>query len=88
MMKASAQGNKGTFAYKDKVGGDVEAKQAGDDGEGFVKVRNPKREEEERKEREEKEKKEKEEKAKKEKEEKEGQGKEGKDEGGKDKEDE
>jgi alpha 1,3-mannosyltransferase len=73
LMKANAEGNKGTFAQKQKVGGDVESQQAGDDADGFVQIRNPKRMEEERKkkEKEEKEKKEKEEKAKKEKKEQE-----------------
>lgn len=63
-MKANAQGVKGTFAKTEKVGGDVEAEQAGDDADGFVQIRNPKRIEEERKEKEEKERKEKEEKEK------------------------
>ena len=83
LKKASAEGNKGTLPTKQKVAGDVQAEQAGDEADGFVKIRNPKREEEERKEREEKEKKEREEKAKKEREEKEGKGKEDKEDKGK-----
>ncbi|UZJ51621.1 hypothetical protein CBS101457_000941 [Exobasidium rhododendri] len=68
LLKSNAEGNRGTFAETEEVGGDVDASQAGDDGDGFVKISNPVREEEERKKKEEKEKKEKEEKAKKEKE--------------------
>lgn len=55
-MKANAQGIKGTFAKTEKVGGDLKSEQAGDDADGFIQIRNPKKMEEERKENEEKEK--------------------------------
>lgn len=81
-IKRVAQGKRSTPVYQEKVGGDVEAEKAGDEGDGFVKIRNPKREEEERKKKEEEEKKKKEEEAKKAEEEKEGGGEKGKEDKG------
>jgi Protein of unknown function (DUF3429) len=65
MAKRVAAGDRGTPVHQEKVGGDVQAEHTGEQGDSFVKIRNPKREEEERKKKEEEEKKKKEEEKKK-----------------------
>lgn len=65
MVQRVAQGDRGTPVHQEKVGGDVQAEKTGAQGDSFVKIRNPKRELEERKKKEEEEKKKKEEEKKK-----------------------
>ncbi|EPQ27301.1 uncharacterized protein PFL1_06890 [Pseudozyma flocculosa PF-1] len=65
LLQRSAKGNKGGIIKHQEVGGDVEATSAGAEGDSYVKIGNPKRQEEERKEKEEEERKKKEEQAKK-----------------------
>ncbi|KAN0062820.1 hypothetical protein ACQY0O_004640 [Thecaphora frezii] len=57
LLKQSAKGNKGGVIKHELVGGDVEATSSGAEGDSYVTIGNPKRQEEERKEREEQERK-------------------------------
>lgn len=68
LMKRRSEGRLGGVPQQKIVGGDIEAAKQDKSGDSFVKIRNPKKEEEERKKKEEEEKKKKEEESKKEKE--------------------